>query len=46
MEKLSGQLEQKSREYQDNLEIVTEKTQDLEKRHREIDAQVEPPKAK
>jgi hypothetical protein len=46
MKKISDQVEQKAREYQDNLAVISEKTQDLEKRHREIDAQVAPPNAK
>jgi tetratricopeptide (TPR) repeat protein len=46
MAKATAQLEQKAKEYQNNLSVISEKSKELEKLHREIDAEVESPKAK
>jgi tetratricopeptide (TPR) repeat protein len=46
MEQATAQLNKKEKEYQDNVALISQKTQDVEKRHREIDTEVEAPKAK
>ena len=46
MEQFTAQLNKKEKEYQDNVALISQKTQDVEKRHREIDTEVEAPKAK
>lgn len=46
MEQATAQLNKKEAEYQDNIALISQKTQDLEKCHREIDTEVEAPKAK
>lgn len=46
MDKATAELDKKEAEYQDSLALISKKTQDLEKRHREIDTKVEAPKAK
>lgn len=46
MEQATAQLDKKEKEYQDNVALISQKTQDVEKRHREIDTEVEAPKAK
>jgi tetratricopeptide (TPR) repeat protein len=46
MEQVTAQLNKKEKEYQDNVALISQKTQDVEKRHREIDTEVEAPKAK
>ncbi|HST79434.1 MAG TPA: hypothetical protein VLN58_13190, partial [Verrucomicrobiae bacterium] len=46
MEQVTAQLDKKEKEYQGNVALISQKTQDVEKRHREIDTEVEAPKAK
>ncbi|HKW74125.1 MAG TPA: tetratricopeptide repeat protein [Terriglobales bacterium] len=46
MEQVTAQLNKKEKEYQDSVALISQKTQDMEKRHREIDTEVEAPKAK
>jgi len=45
MDKATAELDRKEKEYQDNVAVISQKSKDLEKRHREIDAEVEAPKA-
>jgi len=46
MDKTTAALDKKEQEYQDNVALISQKSKDLEKRHREIDTEVEAPKAK
>jgi len=46
MDKATAQLDKKETEYQENVALISQKSKDLEKRHREIDTEVEAPKAK
>lgn len=46
MDKATAELDKKETEYQDNVALISQKSKDLEKRHREIDTEVEAPKAK
>jgi tetratricopeptide (TPR) repeat protein len=46
MDKATANLNKKEQEYQDNVALISQKTQDVEKRHREIDTEVEVPKTK
>lgn len=46
MEQATVQLDKKEKEYQENVALISQKTQEVEKLHREIDTQVEAPKAK
>jgi len=41
-----AELDKKETEYQDSVALISQKSRDLEKRHREIDTEVEAPKAK
>jgi tetratricopeptide (TPR) repeat protein len=46
MDKATAELDKKETEYQDSVALISQKSRDLEKRHREIDTEVEAPKAK
>lgn len=46
MDKATAELDKKETEYQNNVTLISQKSKDLEKRHREIDTEVEAPKAK
>jgi hypothetical protein len=46
MDKATAELDRKETEYQDSVALISQKSRDLEKRHREIDTEVEAPKAK
>lgn len=46
MRKATAKLDKLEAEYQLNVAVISQKTQDLEKRHREIDTEVEAPKTK
>jgi len=46
MDKATAALDKKETEYQNNVALISQKSKDLEKRHREIDTEVEAPKAK
>ncbi len=45
MDKATAELDRKEKEYQDNVAVISQKSKDLEKRHREIDAEVQSTKA-
>jgi len=46
MDQATAELNKKEQEYQDNMALISQKSNALEKRHREIDTEVEAPKAK
>jgi len=46
MDKATAALDKKEQEYQENVALISQKSKELEKRHREIDTAVEAPKAK
>ena len=46
MDQATVELNKKEQEYQDNMALISQKSNALEKRHREIDTEVEAPKAK
>lgn len=46
MDKATAELDKKETEYQENVASISQKSNALEKRHREIDTEVEAPKAK
>jgi hypothetical protein len=46
MRKATAKLDKLEAEYQLNVAVISYKTQEVEKRHREIDTEVEAPKAK